>query len=843
MPDSPIFLTAWQVFDTDPGAGAAAGAALAPLGTSGMFQATAPGDLYLALHAAGRIPDPLSDRAEQYCAWVREREWWYRTDIDAPGCRQDQRAMLDFEGLDTFASVWLNGELIGRADNMFRRWRFDVTARLKQGANRLALCFTPPALAVSPVDMPAFPMASSESAQNKRNFMRKAQFGWGWDFAPDLVTTGIWKAATLRLETRARLQDLRFTTDALGTGGSAGVTLAASVDAFTSAGLQVAFSLRAPDGSQIAAAIVPVTQGACTLTLAIDRAQLWWTPELGAPSLYTVIAVLHADELPVDRRALRVGIRTITLDMAPDTAEPGTKFFRFVLNGVPLFARGVNWVPPHCLVGAIDTPLYRTLLTHALHANMNMVRVWGGGIYEHDGFYDLCDELGLLVWQDFMFACAPYPEHDPAFIANVRAEVADQVARLRHHACLALWCGNNESQAIQGFANSKAGGHAPVLGELFYNDVIPEVLARLDPATPYWPGSPFGGPGHNLNSMYEGDIHDWTVWHGLPTIPDAGPVGEYDRSPAGVAYTRYAEDMGRFISEYGIQSAPGMAAFRRALPEEQRVLGSAGFLNRLKDRPVDKVNAMLVSSTGLPSDLQEYVDFTQINQAEGLKFGIEHFRRRKPHCSGSLIWQFNDCWPGISWSIVDFYGFPKAAYYYVKRAYAPVMACFKAEPGSVSLWVVNDTLATVSGVALVALDSFDGSEHRVTAVPYALAPNASACAWRHKDNGRYGGRHVLSVRESEGMFPANQHLFVPIKDLVRSPLYPAQVDILRVGPRSATVTLSASAYLYFVHVLCDDPHVSFDDNYISLRPGETRVITAIHASGALDPSTLSVRWR
>ncbi len=369
------------------------------------------------------------------------------------------------------------------------------------------------------------------------------------------------------------------------------------------------------------------------------------------------------------------------------------------------------------------------------------------------------------------------------------------------------------------------------------------MLARLDRSTPYWPGSPFGGPGHNLNSMHEGDIHDWTVWHGLPTIPDHGPVGEYDRSPAGVAYTRYAEDMGRFISEYGIQSAPGMAAFRRALPEDQRVLGSPGFLNRLKDRPVDKVNAMLVSSTGLPSDLQEYVDFTQINQAEGLKFGIEHFRRRKPHCSGSLIWQFNDCWPGISWSLVDFYGFPKAAYYYVKRAYAPVMACFKAEVGSIALWIVNDTLAPVSGLALVALDSVDGAEHRVTAVPYAIGAHASGCVWQHEDSGRYGGGHVLSVRETEGRFPANQHLFVAVKDLVRTSLRPPRVEIVRIGSGTATMTIGASAYLYFVHILCDDPEVGFDDNYLSLRPGETRVITVRHASRALDLSGLEVRWR
>lgn len=845
MSDTHILLSKWKIIDTDPGTGTAVGMALAPLHGAGMLDAPAPGDLYLALHAAGRVPDPMGDRAELDCVWVREREWWYRADFDNPDCRSDQRAILEFEGLDTFAAVWLNGELLGRTDNMFREWRFDVSRLLRNGANHLAVCFTPPAQAVFPIDMPAFPMASSPSSENKRNFMRKAQFGWGWDFAPNMVTTGIWKAASLKVETRATLADVTFSTAAIAENGAAHVTMFASATAFSGdAGpLQVHFSLRGPGGEMVAEASLPLTDGCARLSLTIERAMLWWTPELGPANLYTMRAVLEAGGQTVDQRELRVGIRTIILDTSADTAEPGTKFFRFILNGVPIFARGVNWVPPSSLVAAIDASLYRRLLMQMADANMNMVRVWGGGIYEHDPFYALCDELGLLVWQDFMFACAPYPEHDPVFVDNVRAEVGDQVRRLRHHACLALWCGGNESQAIQGFTNSKAGRHQPILGELFYNQVIPQVLADLDSATPYWPGSPFGGEGHNLNSMYEGDIHDWTVWHGLPTIPDDGPVADYDRSPAGVAYTRYAEDIGRFISEYGIQSAPVMATFRRALPADQLTLGSPGFLNRLKDRPIDKVNAMLVSVTGLPTTLQEYIDYTQINQAEGLAFGIEHFRRRKPHCSGSLIWQFNDCWPGISWSLVDYYGFPKAAYYYVRRAYAPVMASFKQTPAGIELWIANDSLAPVNGDAQLAIDSFDGSERRQYSVQYAVPANASTCVWRLADDTSCGPSHVLSVRATRGQFPANQHFFVPIKDLVRAEPRPPHVTISQTAPGKVVITLAAADYLYFAHVLCDDERVRFDDNYLSLRAGETRVITASHPGAELDAASLTIRWR
>jgi beta-mannosidase len=308
---------------------------------------------------------------------------------------------------------------------------------------------------------------------------------------------------------------------------------------------------------------------------------------------------------------------------------------------------------------------------------MNMMRVWGGGIYEHDGFYDLCNCLGLLVWQDFMFACAPYPEDEPAFVDNVRAEIHDQVVRLRNHPSLALWCGNNECQLLHSFVSRATHDDGAVLGSLYYDRLMPEALAALDPATPYWPGSPAGGP--SANSMRAGDVHDWTVWHGIPPVPDQDFVGEIDRSPAGIAYTRYAENTGRFISEFGIHSAPPMATLRRRMDPQDLSLESPGFLERIKDEPKDKINGMLLSNTGLPETLEQYVDFTMLTQAEGLKFGIEHFRRRKPHCSGTLIWQYNDCWPCVSWSLVDYDGAGKASLYATTRAYAPVLASFKPQ--------------------------------------------------------------------------------------------------------------------------------------------------------------------
>ncbi len=530
--------------------------------------------------------------------------------------------------------------------------------------------------------------------ESKRHFHRKAQFGWGWDWGPGLPTVGIWRPAHLRRQRIAAIEDVRFTTLALEP--AARVSIAVTVDAFTarddSGQLQAKIRLRAPDGKLAASGTLSFSHGTTSskVELFVDKPELWWTPELGGSPLYSLDVDLSRGSQLLDQRTLRVGIRRIELDTSPDADEPGCDFFRFVLNGVPIFARGVNWIPASSFVGAVTAADYEALLQNAAAANINMVRVWGGGLYEADAFYEACDRLGLLVWQDFMFACAPYPEHEPALVDSVRGEVDHQIVRLRNHPSLAVWCGNNEGQAVHQFIDRLSGQSTPYPGDLFFRTMIPQALEKLDPATPYWPGSPYGGASHN--SMRAGDVHNWTVWHGLPPVPDDVPVGGFDHSPEAVAYTRYAEDQARFVSEFGIQAAPSRSTLSRWLEPDQMNLGSSGFLNRIKDHPKDKVNAMLLPVTGLPDDLDRYIEYTQLVQAEGLKFGIEHYRRRKPHCSGTLIWQYNDCWPGISWSLIDHDRVRKAAWFYVARAYAPVLGSFKTlDDGTLELWVSNDT--------------------------------------------------------------------------------------------------------------------------------------------------------
>jgi beta-mannosidase len=842
-----VELVRWRLKDVNAGSAESWRICEMPTGADDWIDVDAPGDVYLALQAAGRLVDPFGDRAEPSCAWVKYREWWYRSDFDMPLIDSGERLILDFEGLDTFATIWLNGEVVGATDNMFRRWRFDVTGRVREGVNRLAVSFTPPSVAVIDKTMPVWPIISDPIAESKRNFVRKAQFGWGWDFGPRLPTVGIWKAASLRVERSAVLQAVKFTTlEISACQSSARVAVEFSTEVFAEhpVGLQVQMTLHAPSGMAVAHRRVDMKSKGARFELSLENPMLWWTPELGAANLYRVCVSLLSDGTTVDRRDIKVGVRTISLDTTADPDEPGTSFFRFILNGVPIYARGVNWIPPSSFPGAVAPTHYRQLLELAAMANMNMVRNWGGGIYEHDAFYDSCDELGLLVWQDFMFACAPYPEHDATFNENVRAEVHYQIERLRHHPCLALWCGGNETHAVQAFMNRMTHQDEPLPGALFYDQIMPQAVAELDPGTPYWPSSPFGGPNNSHNSMREGDVHNWTVWHGLPPTPVDKAVGGFDQSPAGVAYSRYAEDMARFVGEFGIQASPVLATLKRMLPVEQQALGSPGLLNLIKDKPLDKVNAMLLPVTGLPRTLEEYVDFTQITQAEGLKFGIEHYRRRKPHCSGSLIWQYNDCWPGVSWSIVDNHGQAKAGYYFVRRAYAPVMASFKAANGGIELWVVNDTLRPANGKLTVARSAFSGESIWSETISFDVAGNASSCVWRgNADRVQADSGHLLTVRSDIGHFPDNRYFFASIKELDRPRPVAPNIEIIAASASALRVRITASTYLYFVHLLVAGEPAICSDNYFELSPGETCEIVVRRVTSNLDVAELSFAWR
>ncbi|MCP3729732.1 hypothetical protein M9978_04750 [Sphingomonas sp. MG17] len=811
-------ITDWRIRDFAPGEDAAE--AMSGAG-DGWIAASAPGDTYLALIAVGRLAHPYASRNEAAAAWVREREWWWHAVVELAPAQPGETVELVFDGLDTFADIFIDGELIGSADNMFRSWRFDLGG-VAAGRHDIAVRFHPTALMTGDAPLPTWPVFADRVSRSRRTAMRKAQFGWGWDWGPDLPTVGIWQPVRVERRTGAVVRSVNFSTLAIAPDAAR-----VRVDVELSEPADASIELLDPEGVTVARGVLVGR----TIELTVPDPQLWWTADLGAQPLYTlVVQVTGAPDY-----SRRVGIRTIAIDQSPDPDEPGTTFFRFMLNGVPIFAKGACWVPASSFVGAIPDASYLDLLELAVGANMNMIRVWGGGLYEPDIFYDECDRLGLLVWQDFMFACAPYPDDDPAFVENIRAEVTEQVTRLRHHACLALWCGNNENQAMQFFTDLKDGKATPLAGLAYYDELIPDVLARLDPETPYWPGSPWGGP--SPNSMRGGDVHNWTVWHGIPLVPDKDAVGAFETAPEGVTFTRYAEDMARFVSEFGLQGAADIGTLRRWMAAEDLTLGNTGFVERIKDE-ADKATAMMIPVTGLPASLEQWVDFTQLAQAEGLKFGIEHYRRRKPHCSGALIWQHNDCWPCVSWSLVDYDGVAKPSWHATARAFAPVLASFRREGDAVELWITNDTLAPLRDVATVELARLAGGAEWRERVTLDVAANRSECVWR--GTVADAADCILTVRSAAGGFPANRLLLAAVKDLALDP-DPALSVSFAEADDGQHVTVTAERYALAVRLRSDDPALRFSDSHFDLAGGERRTAIVTHREGkAIDRDAIEV---
>jgi beta-mannosidase len=867
----------WKLRDFTPGQGLAAGAHLPDHDDADWHPASVPGDVHTALVEIGRLAPPFYNMNVETCQWVEGREWWYRTTFEAPSGQDDAQAryLLTFDGLDTLATVYLNGAEIGCHRNMFIAATFDVTEHLRAGEhNTLAVRFDPVVASVGKRKI------EGQWGHNpERAWVRKAQCNFGWDWAPRLVSVGLWQGVTLRRYVGARLSGVFFRTTAISP-QAAEATVVVEAERWADVpDLKAQITLSR--GEQQLTDRIPLINGRAEVAFTIPDPALWWTHDLGEPALYELEVALQTGGKTLDTHCEQVGIRTIQVDQSSDPEEPDTQFFTFVLNGVKLFAKGANWIPADSFVAQVDEARYRDLLELAAEANMNTLRVWGGGIYEKDVFYRLCDELGILIWQEFMFACALYPDSDPDFMAEVERETEAVVRRLRNRPCLALWSGNNENDWIDDMVNwQRPGRNFP--GKRIYHELLPPIVERLDGTRFYWPSSPYGGNDHN--DEREGDRHNWQVWHGGALSRRFGQVPKRDGSSEGIAYRHYAEDPARFISEFGMHAAPVLETLRRNVPATALYLGSPELVYRNKDEPKGKGDLLMLAHTGLPNSLQEYLDFSMICQAEGLKFGIEHYRRRKFHCSGTLFWQWNDCWPGLSWSVLDYYLFPKAGYFYAKRAYAPVLASFKEEVDGVSLWITNDTLEDFSDTVSVFHGDFSGRklceemlEVRVSAnvslkvkhflfdepstketTQAVIASEAQQSPSRKEEiassqkpvlseaegtllamtraeqqlRTEDPRREYLAVRSSSGLFPDNRHFFVEVKNLER-PKPNLKVAINEKDNGKYQVRVATDTYAYFVKLVVPVEGTRFSDNYFDLFPGQERVIEVWNRAGYL----------
>jgi beta-mannosidase len=829
----------------------------APVGGSrpseGWIPAVVPGGVHEALRAAGRIDDPYYDRNESSVRWIEDRDWWYRGAIDIPSdLRSDERLRLVFHGLDTVVDLWIDDQKLGHHENMFRPAEFDVTD-LVAGRHELALRFTPPLVGLQPpssalelfgrlaVAFSQLAPADGEQQQEGTGLpsealplstlRRKATFSWGWDFGPRVPSIGIWLPVELLREKAAAITGHHVRTDTIDTDGTASLTVLIEVDVFaTNDALTASLSLTAPSGTTRTLDL-PVVDGQARGTLAVPLAELWWTHDLGMPALHDVrIELRHGDEV-LDAIQDRVGLRTIQIDRSPD--PEGGRYFRFILNGLPIFARGAAWLPPSLLVGSVSDEHLHDLVSLARDGGMTMLRVWGGGIYEHDAFYAACDELGVMVWQDFAFACIDYPSDDETLAREVALEAEFQVKRLRNRASMAVWSGNNEVQLIHGFAYQ---GYEPGnWGYDFFYRLLPETVASLDGGTPYWPGSPWGEDEAEgwmaANGVRDGDRHAWEVWHGFNF--GAGD-GEFASVGEARHYRRYAADRGKFISEFGIHASPELGTLERWIPRGDLAIHSPSFDAHNKDHPKNKHDAVLEIVTGLPETVEQYVDTTMVSQAEGLKFGIEHYRRRAPHCGGTLIWQFNDVWPGFSWSVVDYDLVPKAGYYAAKRAFSPLLASFRLDGERLELWVSNAGRdATVE--LDVSVRTFAGDAKVAAHVSDAIATGESKVVWSADG---VAARDRYAWVQGNGV-PANRLLFAEIKDVpfgASNLTWTAEST----GESTATLTLASEGYTFLAHVLAPAPGVRFSDNYVDIPDGGQVRIDVTGLPSGFDASSFAV---
>jgi beta-mannosidase len=787
--------------------------------------AIVPGTVHTDLMTAGRIPDPFYGLNELDVQWVGEADWLYATMLDVtPEILAAPNLDLCFDGLDTFATVWLNGEKILECDNMFLPQRVSVKEHLGIGKNELRIQFESCVRHGEEREKENEGFGAVWNSVKSRIYVRKMQCQYGWDWGPVLITCGLWRPARLEAYS-TRIADLacpsEVSQDLKSATINAKITLSPSQDNGLGERGKIRFTLIAPNGEKLAETEVAET----IHTFSIQNPMLWYPRTHGAQPLYHVEATLLDGNIILDETSRRIGLRRARLVQEPLVDEPGTTFY-FEINNKPVFSGGTNWIPADNFIPRIGAEKYRKWIELAAEGNQNMLRVWGGGIYEEDIFYDLCDEMGLMVWQDFMFGCALYPT--PAWLLDsVRAEAEANVRRLRNHPSLVLWCGNNEDYTFAkgaGIWEPKFEGNFSLTkfpAREIYERVLPSVCAELDPTRPYWRGSPYNySPELGMDEVHQGDRHVWEIWHG-------------QLSP----YQTYPNFKSRFTSEFGMQAAPDMRMLNKAIPPEERKPNSRFFEhhNKMSDGP-RRLAVYINDNIPFPQGLEDYIYATQFIQAESNTYGINGWRRRfsgpgRYYSAGAIIWQLNDCWPVTSWAIADYEARPKAAFYAVKRALAPLsIGLAKSPQGKIEVWAGNSG----EGVSRVSLElsaiTFSGEEIARETKLIFLAGHQSSELGVFEFTA--STPVVVTAKLTAAGHVARNALWpVPFK------FYPLPDPGLQITREGDTLTLQVERPAKGVWLDAGDG-VMWSDNFLDLVPGDQQTITA----RGLGERPVSSRW-
>ena len=799
------------------------------------YPAFVPGYIHTDLLDNKLIDNPFYGDNEQKLQWVSDSCWIYRLHFDGTLIDPKQHPELVFEGVTGYAEFYLNGQPLlnqegqNYTDNSFRTWRFPLPDNLKNTDNELIVQFIPASKIIRERSK-----ALPYNLPDNRVFLRNPPYQGGWDWGPKLVTCGFSKAIYLSQWKDFTISNLHIRQNHL---CDEEAHLLVSFDILSDIDDKITIKYLVNDK------IFKVVRGAeinpntdhFSSELTIKHPQRWYPNGMGEQNLYKVAVVVEKGSQS-KRLETRIGLRTIELNTAADSTG---KAFQFLVNGQPVFMKGANWIPADFFPTRLKEEQYRHLLQSCKESNMNMIRVWGGGIYEPDIFYELCDEMGILVWQDFMYACALYPG-DSSFMHNAEVEAREQVSRLRNHPSLAIWCGNNEVKngwEDWGWQKQYKPMHRAEIDwnmHALFDTLLTDIVTELDPYRPYIPTSPLWGWGHP-ESCTEGDAHYWGVWWGeLP-------------------FEMWEEKTGRFMAEYGFQSYPDINTINNYTAENERFLGSAAMNNHQKHaRGVQIINKALAQYFYVPEQLSDYAYMSQLAQAYGIGQAIEVHRRQQPHCMGTLYWQLNDCWPVASWSSIDYYGNWKALQYETKRQYAPIiLTTAPMRKDTLPIFVVNDSAKTLQAKLQIRLCAFDGTvvdslgtdnltipgQSSVEIAQYLLPKKLKINKLTH---------HYLLLQ----LYGTNGQL---LAQKIHYYLYPKQLEFNTEGIRMSVQRLNAGTqdeqYIFYLSAdqlkygvaISTNLSGRYSDNFFTLLPGEEKQVTFIPFSPAKQQMIYSVK--
>jgi beta-mannosidase len=800
-------------------------------GTHSWLPATLPGMVHTDLLNAGKIEDPFYRLNERNLQWIDKVDWEYRAEFQVNEAEmKKQNIQLVFEGLDTYADVYLNDVKVLSADNMFVAWRVDVKEVLKSGKNQLRIYFTSPVIkGMAKQEAFGYPLPASNDQSvlggmgpNQVSiFTRKAGYHFGWDWGPRLVSSGIWRPVYLESWDKARLDDLHIVQKEINKKGAA-LTVVFEGTATVTGDYELNLLV---DGKRTGTSTLTLPKGKTSKSIdfTIANPRLWWPNGLGEQHLYNIsIEIAHAGEV-LQTAGCNIGLRNIKLIRKPDAKGEGESFY-FEVNGRPVFAKGANYIPNDVFLPRVSPEKYEFIVKSAADANMNMLRVWGGGVYEDDLFYELCDKYGIMIWQDFMFACSMYPG-DADFLNNVKLEAEYNIKRLRNHACLALWCGNNEIEVAWAPGHEDKGwgwkqeynqARRETIWSAYdtvFHHILPSAVDALTNDQPYWHSSPSAGMGKL--SGYEsksGDMHYWGVWHGQHPFSD---------------FRKYKA---RFMSEYGFQSFPEFNSVKKyTLPEDWDIESEVMASHQRSGIGNLRIRQYMEKHYQIPENFEQLLYVGQLLQADAIKMALKTHRGDMPYCMGSLYWQLNDVWPVASWSGIDYYGKWKALHYAAKEALKNQIINVVVEDGKLLVYGISDLPKKTSAILKLDLADFGGISIWNRPVKVTLPANGSALIYSIDLEDL-----PLNFREKEVVLTAG--LYVGSNKIDQEFVYFAEPKDLKLPDPGVKTRISDKGEKFVIEIttqkLCknlmlisDNSDVQFSDNFFDMRPGETRLIT------------------